>query len=56
MNLLATSLIRQLLAPVAVYLASDDFKVQVTVAVTAAIAYGWSFIEKKVTGTDRPVK
>lgn len=53
MSLLWTALARHLIVPITVYVASEDFRVHVAAAVSAAIAYGWSAIEKKVTNTDR---
>lgn len=53
MSLLWTSLIRHLIAPVTVYVASDDFKVQVAAAVSTIVAYGWSALEKVITDTDK---
>lgn len=52
MSLLWTALARHLIAPITIYIASDDFRVHVSAAVAAAVAYGWSAIEKKVTDTD----
>lgn len=53
-SLLWTSLLRHALPIIAVYV--PVVQEHVSVAVAAGIAYLWSVVEKKATGTDTPNK
>lgn len=51
MNKLQTSFLRHLLPIIAAYVPqiTDTLSAQASVAVAAAIAYAWSYLEKKVS-------
>lgn len=44
--MIVTSLLRHLAPIIAVYVTSPDVKAHVATAVTAALAFGWSALEK----------
>lgn len=53
MSLLTTSLIRHILPVIAAYVTSPELNETISVGVAAGVAFLWSAIEKKITGTDK---